>query len=600
MIHSDSISAPTERAKSPVRIRRAVIALLILALTLALSGCGLFKDRSLTTVTIDDAAKIDINDLLKYEDLQQLDVRNALITADVYSSLQSALPNCQILWSVPIADQRFDNQLTELVLPATTDAAALDLLRFFPQLNSVDARACTCYDALLSKSLELSNVSFLWQVTIGDQTLQNTDTALDLSGKTVNGEELMAAIGYLPKLTDVNLTGTGLSEDEGAALEARYPNIAFLRTLNLYGVEVSTDATELDLSKATIADDTQLVDQLAPLKKLATCNLTGQKISFEAMDALKERYPLITFSFSFELFGQTLTPEVTELNLQGQTFTTPEEVSEGLKHLPNLTACDLCGTGLTSEQMVQLQTEFPAVKFVWYVQIGAWQVRTDIESFSTENHKTFPNGAGAYIASAGNTQLTDADLAAFQYCTDLVYLDLDGNKITDLSFLKSLPKLRLLSLGNNKITDISAISSLTDLEFLEIFINFITDINPVVGLPKLTSLNCSRIALTDVTPLLGMTQLKKLWIMNNKLDKETVAKLTKALPDCTIASHGTKATAGGWREEDIYYEFAVKAGLIQPTPAPETTPEPSVSPDASTSPEAAETPSPMSSPTPAG
>ena len=93
MIHSDSTSAQTKRAQSPVRIRRAVVALLILVLTLALSGCGLFKDRTLTAVTIDDAAKIDINDLLKYEDLQQLDVRNAEITADVFDSLQSALPN---------------------------------------------------------------------------------------------------------------------------------------------------------------------------------------------------------------------------------------------------------------------------------------------------------------------------------------------------------------------------------------------------------------------------------------------------------------------------------------------------------------------------
>jgi hypothetical protein len=89
-----------------------------------------------------------------------------------------------------------------------------------------------------------------------------------------------------------------------------------------------------------------------------------------------------------------------------------------------------------------------------------------------------------------------------------------------------------------------------------------------------------------------MKQLKKLWIMNNKLDKETVAKLTEALPDCTISARGTKATAGGWREEDIYYEFAVKAGLIQPTPAPEATPEPSVTPEASISPEVTAEPTP--------
>jgi Leucine-rich repeat (LRR) protein len=34
----------------------------------------------------------------------------------------------------------------------------------------------------------------------------------------------------------------------------------------------------------------------------------------------------------------------------------------------------------------------------------------------------------------------DDDLAPLQYCTDLDYLDLGHNKITDLSFVHNLPK----------------------------------------------------------------------------------------------------------------------------------------------------------------
>ncbi|MEZ4628747.1 MAG: hypothetical protein R2912_11955, partial [Eubacteriales bacterium] len=405
---------------------------------------------------------------------------------------------------------------SQIVLPAETDAAAHDLLRYFPNLTTVDARACDCYDALMSKSLELKNVSFYWQLELGGETLTNTDAALNLSGKTLDADTLMKDIYYLPGLTSADLTNTNLSEEEGAALEARYPSISFLRTLDIFGVKANTDATALDLTTADITDETQLPDGLAPLKKLESCDLTGQTISFETMAALEERYPLVAFSFTFSLFGQTLTPETTELNLQGQTFAGVEEVAGGLSHLPNLTMCDMCGTGLDSEQMAQLQAAFPAVKFIWYVRIGAWQVRTDIEAFSTENRKTFPDGAGAYIGG-GNSTLTDEDLTAFQYCTDLVYLDLDGNKITDLSFLKDLPKLRLLSVANNKVTDISAIASLSELEFLEIFINYISQLNPLMGLTKLTSFNCSRTAVTDIAPLQQMTQLKRLWIMNNKI-----------------------------------------------------------------------------------
>jgi len=589
MTHSVYTSASTERALTKTRILRVLAALLVLALALTLSGCSLLKDRSATTLTIDDATLIDAQDLVKYEDLQELDVRNAVITVDDYLALQNALPNCTIHWSVPILDQRYDNQVTQLALPASTDAAALDLLRYFPNLTTVDALSCTCYDALMSKSLERQDISFSWQVEVGGVTLTNTDTTLDLSGKTLDAETLMQDIYYLPALTAVDITDTNIGAEDGAALEARYPNISFLRTIDLFGVKVNTDATELDLTKATITDDTQLTDALSSLKKLTSCNLVGQTVSFETMAALEERYPLVTFSFSFELFGQQLTPETTEVNLQGQTFTSTEEVAAGLTHMPNLTLCDMCGTGLTNEQMVALQTQFPAVKFVWYVQVGAWQLRTDIQAFTTQNRKLFPDNAATFTKT-GNTRLTDEDTAGLAYCTDLVYLDLPGDKITDISFVKNLLKLRMLNIGSNKITDISAVSSLADLEYLEIYSNPITDFAPITGLTKLTHLNCARTGLADITALSGMKQLKMLWLMNTKVTKDDLAKLIAALPECTISSRGSNVIAGDWHLADIYHTFQILSGLIAPDPTP--TPEPSASIDPSVTPEPTPTPAP--------
>ena len=582
MTHSVYTSASTERAQTKTRIRGVLAALLVLALMLTLFGCGLLKDRSATTLTIDDAAQIDAEDLVKYEDLQELDIRKAVISADDYLALQNALPNCSIHWSVPIMDQRFDNQVTQLALPASTDAAALDLLRYFPNLTTIDALSCTCYDALMSKSLERQDITFTWQVQIGDVTLLNTDTTLDLSGKTLDAQALMQNIYYLPALTSVDITDTNIGAEDGAALEARYPNITFLRTIDLFGVQVNTDVSELDLTNASTMDDTKLVDALASLKNLASCDLTGQTVSFETMDALKERYPLVKFTFSFQLFGQQLTPETTELNLQGQTFTSPDEVAAGLSHMPGLTLCDMCGTGLTNEQMVQLQTQFPAVKFVWYVQVGAWQLRTDIEAFTTQNREEFPNNAATFTKE-GNTKLTDEDVAGLMYCTDLVYLDLSGNKLTDISFVKSMPKLRLLCFGGNKVTDISVLAGLTELEYLEIYSNPIADQSPLAGLTKLTHLNAARTGITDITMLSGMKQLKMLYILgNNKISRDLVAKLGEALPDCVIVSRGSNPIAGDWHKAELYHTFEVATGLAEPDVSP--TPEPSASVDPSASP----------------
>lgn len=251
--------------------------------------------------------------------------------------------------------------------------------------------------------------------------------------------------------------------------------------------------------------------------------------------------------------------------------------------------------------MVQLQTQFPQVKFVWYVQIGAWQVRTDITAFTTRNQKAFPNDAATFT-KVGNTKLEDADAAGLQYCTDLVYLDLVNNKITDLSFVKSLLKLRMLSIGNNKVTDISALSSLAELEFLDLYANAIADLTPITGLTKLTNLNCARIGLTDVTTLSGMKQLKMLWMMNNKITKDDLAKLTEALPECTINVRGTNPLAADWHLASIYHEFEIAAGLVAPdptaTPEASASPAASTTPDASASPATSATPAPKTTPTP--
>ena len=279
------------------------------------------------------------------------------------------------------------------------------------------------------------------------------------------------------------------------------------------------------------------------------------------MSALKERYPYIQFSFTVDVFGKLVASDTAELDLRGNTFTAPEEVASVITNLSDLTYCDLCDTGLTNEQMETLMAQFPNVKFVWYVDIGAWRIRTDIEAFSTGNRDEFPNGAG-YFTHKGRTSLTDTETEALKYCKDLVYLDVGHNKISSLAFLEGLTKLRVLIVGNNKIADITPISKLENLEYLEMFMNLVTDISPLSGLTKLAYLNCSRNSFTDITPLTTMTQLKRLWIVNNRqISKDDFAKLIAALPECEICTSAAHSTANGWRETDIYKEFQEKFGL---------------------------------------
>ena len=80
------------------------------------------------------------------------------------------------------------------------------------------------------------------------------------------------------------------------------------------------------------------------------------------------------------------------------------------------------------------------------------------------------------------------DLRGLEYCQNLAWLDLDTNKITDLSPLGQLGRpanpfdspLVYLNLDDNEITDISALAGLLNLQGISLFGNQIADIGPLV------------------------------------------------------------------------------------------------------------------------
>jgi hypothetical protein len=211
--------------------------------------------------------------------------------------------------------------------------------------------------------------------------------------------------------------------------------------------------------------------------------------------------------------------------------------------------------------MEQLIAAYPNVKFVWLIRVGAWELRTDIKAFSKGNRRTFEGGR--YVG--GKTNFTSADLEPLKYCTDLIALDVGhGSRITDLSVLQYLPKLRFLIVAMNKITTIEDLKYCPDLEYLEIFQNLISDWSPLLSLPKLTHLNCStnyskgeggEKHYPDYTVLKQMTQLQRVWIIRCNLSAEQIADLRAALPDAVINTIGGHSTDNGWRDSDLYREM---------------------------------------------
>ncbi len=550
--------------RNGIRKTRLLLGAALIVLLMA-AGCGKAAafDRDAETIMLTDLSQADAETLASCENLKTLDLRSVDATAALVDELTDALPGCEILWRVPIGGETFDSVSAELSLPAGTAAAELSLLRFFPNLTRVDATRCDVDAEFAACAAAYPDVIFTWNTTIGTVAAKGGDTELDLSGQDVGSAETLAALLFgLPSLEEVNLTGTGLSAAEIEALQARYPSVAFVCDVDVLGLSVPNTSETLDLTQAQIPDIASLESALRLLPELKSVDLSGHAFSFEDMDALQAAFPDLSFNFSFEVFSQQVTTETTRLDLRGNSFSTPEEVAKKLIYLPNLTYADLCDCGLTNEEMETLMQQFPDVKFVWTITVGAWEMRTDITAFSKGNRHEFPNDMGRFVGE-GSTNLHDADIEPLKYCTDLVYLDLGhGNRITDVSALAGLQKLRVLIVSMNKIEDITPLAQLQALECLEIYQNPITDISVVTSLPNLKYLNCSSILLDDITPLLGLTQLKMLWFVHNKNVTEAQREqLENTLPECEICFSAESSGEGGWTKNDLYIEYQTAFGL---------------------------------------
>ena len=101
--------------------------------------------------------------------------------------------------------------------------------------------------------------------------------------------------------------------------------------------------------------------------------------------------------------------------------------------------------------------------------------------------------------------------------TDLTTLDLSFNYLTNISFLKELPKLTQLNLSRTNLTDIPGLKELPNLTQLYLHSNQLADISILNELPNLTQLDLSDNELTDVSALRSLTNLTKLYLGDNKL-----------------------------------------------------------------------------------
>ena len=155
----------------------------------------------------------------------------------------------------------------------------------------------------------------------------------------------------------------------------------------------------------------------------------------------------------------------------------------------------------------------------------------------------------------GNFTLKDVTLLST--LTELTTLDLSGNRISDVTPLRTLVHLKTLDLGYNlNIRDVSPLRGLIELETLVLNINQITDIAPLSNLTNLRKLDLGTNLIADLRPLVANTGIgnddDRLYLRFNCLDitpgsqaLDDTDTLENRNPDRQNVFLGTQRESGG-------------------------------------------------------
>jgi hypothetical protein len=162
----------------------------------------------------------------------------------------------------------------------------------------------------------------------------------------------------------------------------------------------------------------------------------------------------------------------------------------------------------------------------------------------------------------------------FKYCNDMVALDFGHCCVSDMSFLKYMPNLKILIIVENypsdgssrRLKNITDVKYCTKLRYFEFFANDVQDISSLQYLTELEDLNFCYNPVESTEYIKNLPHLQKLWIYGTHIPYEQLQELREIYPDCRIVTSGSGSVDQGWRSGDHYLAMRnmVKNNVIDP------------------------------------
>lgn len=432
-------------------------------------------DIDTTELEVTNADPKDLAVFLSYlPNVEKVILKGTLPDADALHSLIAEFPAIDFNWDITILGVAADSSTTELELKNVNVQELKKLLPYVPKVEKVTLTGnLPNAEELQSLTKSFKQIVFYWQIEIHGIKADVNTTDLDLSTVTLTSlNDVINAIGYLPKLKTLNITGYHNYAQIDALLQ-KYNTLQIIYTVNINGRDYPLDTKTLTLTNADIQELTQ---RLPHLTKLTSVSLTGTLPKAQALLALTESYPNITFSWQFAVHGIQVTNNTTSLNLSNVALTNLTEVEQALGYLPKLKTLNV--TGYNDYAKIQsLNTTYSDLQIIYTVCINGKNWALDTTSMV----------------------LTNADIQ--ELMNNLPYLP----QIQNVSLVGILPAASSLKALTNKfpiisfywqieVLGIQADINTTKLDFSNIPMETVAEVEAALGylpgLKKVTMIDC--------------------------------------------------------------------------------------------------------------
>lgn len=270
---------------------------------------------------------------------------------------------------------------------------------------------------------------------------------------------------------------------------------------------------ELDLSRNSIKD----YDSLKNIKSLKNLKIQFNKIN--------------NISFISQLIN------LTELNL---SFSEGFEDISVVRHLKDLVTLEVNEVILKE---IPFDSPMPKLKKLSFARTGIKDIKNLVHTKNLVELELYGLSAIEDISSLANlTNLTYlslthnkvSNITPLQNLTELTHLDLEEARIKSIAILNTLPKLSFLDLKGNEVNDVSSLQGIVSLTKLNLSYNEIKDISPLSSLTKLEHLDLYKNKIEDLSPLKDLPNLIKFSAHQNPLG-DTIKKTEGNCPTNSLS-----------------------------------------------------------------